>query len=225
MPPGGFVVGAAAVALVDDDEVEEVRRVVAEVRRRLAVLRRPAHEGPEDGEEQAAVFRHPALLLDVRRLDAHHCILGEGGEGVVRLVGEDVAVGQEQDARPPHRLAGQVPAALEQLPGDLKGDEGLAGAGGQGQQDALAPGGNGLQHAPDGDVLAVAPLEVAAAVLEGDGGEAVAPGVRLGEGAVPEFVGRGVARHLALSSASSPSRPCCHPGFIVAPESFAALPP
>jgi hypothetical protein len=33
----------------------------------------------------------------------------------------------------------QVPAAVEQLPGDLEGDEGLARAGGQRQQDALRP--------------------------------------------------------------------------------------
>jgi hypothetical protein len=32
----------------------------------------------------------------------------------------------------------QVPAAVEQLPRDLKGDEGLARAGRQRQQDALA---------------------------------------------------------------------------------------
>ena len=32
----------------------------------------------------------------------------------------------------------QVPAALEQLPGDLEGDGGLAGAGGERQQDAVA---------------------------------------------------------------------------------------
>jgi hypothetical protein len=42
----------------------------------------------------------------------------------------------------------QVPAALEQLPGELEGDEGLAGAGGQRQQDAVAAGlGDGFQHA------------------------------------------------------------------------------
>ena len=35
--PVAFVVRAAAMALVDDDEVEEVRRIVAEVGRGLAV--------------------------------------------------------------------------------------------------------------------------------------------------------------------------------------------
>ena len=78
----------------------------------------------------------PFLRMSLR-VDPHHRILGKGGEGVVCLVGEDVAVGEEQDARPARRLAAQVPAAMEQLPGDLKGDEGLARAGGEGQQDAL----------------------------------------------------------------------------------------
>ena len=135
--PVALVVRAAAMALVDDDEVEEVGRILAEVGRGLAVLRRAAHEGLEDGEEEAAVLGHLALLADVLRRDAHQRVLGEGGEGVVGLVGEDVAVGQEQDARAARRLAAQVPAAVEELPGDLEGDEGLAGAGGEREQDAL----------------------------------------------------------------------------------------
>ena len=126
---------------------------------------------------------------------------GNGGEGVVGLVGEDVAVGEEQDARAARRLAAQVPAAVEQLPCDLKGDEGLARAGGEREQDALLVGGDGLQHALDGDVLVVAALEIAALVLEGHGGEAVAPGVRSAKVQVPEFVRRRVARHLAFRAA------------------------
>src|SRR3546814_3378742 len=82
----------------------------------------------EDGEEHAAVLRHPPALADALRVDPHQRVLGKGREGVVGLVRQDVAVGQEQDARPPRRLAAEVPAAVEQLPGDLKGDGGLAGA-------------------------------------------------------------------------------------------------
>ena len=101
--PVALVVGAAAVALVNDDEVEEVRRILAEIGRGLAILGRPAHEGLEDGEEDAAVLRHLALLADVIRRDAHQRIFREGREGVVGLVGQNVAVGQEQDARPARR--------------------------------------------------------------------------------------------------------------------------
>ena len=66
-------------------------------------------------------------------LDARHGIFGKGGEGVVGLIGEDIAVGEEKDARSACWLTAQVPAAIKQFPGDLEGDEGLASAGGKGQ--------------------------------------------------------------------------------------------
>ncbi len=118
-------------------------------------------------------------------------IFGEGGEGVVGLVGEDVAVGEEEDARTARGLAAEVPARVEELPGDLESDKGFAGAGGEGEEDALISGGNGSEDALDGDVLVIAALEIAATIFERDGGEAVAPGVGFGEGLVPEVVGRG----------------------------------
>ena len=65
--PVALVVCAAAMALVDDDEIEEVGRILAEVGRGFAVLRRTAHEGLEDGEKQAAVLRDFAFLADVLR--------------------------------------------------------------------------------------------------------------------------------------------------------------
>ena len=67
------------MAFVDDDEIEKVRRILAEVRRRLAVLRRPAHERLEDREEDAPVLRHLAFLADVIRLNAHQRIFGKCG--------------------------------------------------------------------------------------------------------------------------------------------------
>ena len=96
-------------------------------------------------------------------LDARQRVLGKRREGVVGLIGQDVAVGEEQDARPPLGLARQVPAALEQRPGDLEGDGGLAGAGRERQQDALLAGGDRLQRVLDGVVLVVARLPGAAA--------------------------------------------------------------
>ena len=203
--PGAFVVRTAPVALIDDDEVEEVGRVLAEVRRAA----RTAHEGLEDGEKDAAVLRHPALLANVGRVDAHQGIVGKGREGVVSLVSQDVSVGQEQDARPARGLGAavpirQVPAALEQLPGELEGDKGLAGAGGQRQQDArvcgFLAGLDGLQHARDSDVLVVAPLPGAALVLERHGGEAIAPGVHGGVGQLPQLIGARIAGHVAFGA-------------------------
>ena len=59
--------------------------------------------------------------------------------------------------------------------------------------------GDGLQHALDGDVLVVAALEVAALVLEGHGGEAVAPGVLLRRRCrFQSSSGVGIARHVRL---------------------------
>jgi hypothetical protein len=125
------------MAFVDDDEVEEIGRVFAEVGRRMAVPRRPAHEGLEDGEEDASVLGNLALFADVLRADADQGVFGEGGERgeiVEGLRGEVVAVCQEEDAR----AAGwfgvcfpirQVPAGFKEFPGDLEGDGGFAGAG------------------------------------------------------------------------------------------------
>jgi len=86
---------------------------------------------------------------------------------------------------------------VEQLPGNLKGDEGLARAGGQRQQDAILPACDGFQHPLDGDVLIIAALEIAASVLEGDHGKTVAPRIRFGKREIPQFVRRREAGHFA----------------------------
>ena len=65
------------MALVDHDEIEEVGRVIAEVRRGLP-SRRAGHEGLEDGEEDVAVLRHLALLADLLGIDADQGVIGEG---------------------------------------------------------------------------------------------------------------------------------------------------
>ena len=59
-------------------------------------------------------------------------------------------------------------------------------------------GGDRLHDPLDGDVLVVAARVRAALVFEGHGGEAVAPGVGLGEGQRPELVRRGVGLDLAF---------------------------
>ncbi len=64
------------------------------------------------------------------------------------LVGEDVAIHEEEDAflRP----------GLPKPPDDLEGGGGLAGASGHDQQDAVFSPGDGLDRAVDGDELVVA---------------------------------------------------------------------
>src|ERR1035438_2727014 len=75
--PIAFIVGPAAMALVDNDEIKEIWRVLAEIWRGFAVLRRTTHEGLEDGEEQAGILRNFALLADVLGRDSDHGILRE----------------------------------------------------------------------------------------------------------------------------------------------------
>ena len=66
------------------------------------------------------------------------------------------------------------------------------------QQDAILSRRDGFEDAPDGDILIVARLPLAALVLEGDGGEAVAPGVLLGEDDIPEFIRRRISGNILL---------------------------
>ena len=87
---------------------------------------------------------------------------------------------------------------MEQLPRDLEGDEGLARAGGEREEDSLLIARDGLHDTFHGDVLIVAAGMRAALVLKWHGGEAVAPCVRLGEGHGPEFVRRGVGGDFAF---------------------------
>ena len=58
--------------------------------------------------------------------------------------------------RGPAVFAGAVPAGVPELPADLEGDDGLAGAGGHGEQDAPLALQDGLDGAVDGDLLVVA---------------------------------------------------------------------
>ena len=95
-------------------------------------------------------------------------------------------------------FAGQIPAAVEELPGNLKGDERLARARRQREQDAIFLGGDGLHRPFDCQVLIIACLEKSALVLKRDRGKAVPPGVCFGEGQVPEFFGGRKLRDFAL---------------------------
>jgi len=205
--PVALVIGPTAMAFVNDDEIEEIRRIFAETGRRLAILRRAAHEGLEYGEEDAAVRRHSLPSPNLIRRNPYHRVFREAGELVVRLVGQDVAVSQEQDARLASRFVaglpvGQVPAAFEQFPRDLERDERLARAGSQRQQNSVPTGGDGLHYTLNSDVLEVVWPEAAAKVVDRHSGKPVAPGILLGERGLPEFLWRGIARH-------SPSWPLC----------------
>ncbi len=89
--PVAFVVGAAAVAFVNDDEVEEVRLVLAEVRARPPLVHLPVraqlrrqgeagHERLEDREEDLPVLRDLSPLFNGVGLDADEVVFVERRE-------------------------------------------------------------------------------------------------------------------------------------------------
>jgi hypothetical protein len=96
------------------------------------------------------------------------------------------------DPRDASILAGAVPARGPELPADLEGDGGLAGAGRHGDQQAPPASENALDHAIDGNLLVVA-LPLADRIVERreePGGDALigqAPGRAV---ALPQLLGR-----------------------------------
>ena len=117
------------VAFVDNNEVEEIRRVVAEKPGAALVF----GKGLIDGEIHFAAFD------DFAGINLVACV-AEGGEGLVLwVVDKDVAVGQIKDARLAifTRL---VPAARPQLPANLEGHDGFAGSRRHSEKQALLSG-------------------------------------------------------------------------------------
>jgi len=137
------------------------------------------------------------------RFDARQRVLGKRRKGIVGLIGQNVAVGEEKYARPPRRLAGEIPAAMEQRPCNLKRDRSLARTGGERQQDALLARCNGLQRILNSVVFIISILPLPPFILERDGGEAIAPSIGLGEHTLPKLLRRWIAVDVAL-------RTCCH---------------
>ena len=184
------------MAFVDDDEVEKVLRVFAEVGR----IARTAHEGLEDREKQTAVLRHPALLADLARLDPYQRVFRKRRERVERLIRQNVPIREKQNARAARWFARQVPAALKKFPRDLECNEGLARARCQREQDTLAPSGEGFQHTLHRDVLVVAALEKTTAILEGHCRETIPPCILFREGEIPKILRRRINGNITFLS-------------------------
>ena len=144
LPPAATFARAAAMALVDDHQIEEVARIVAVQAGALFV----AGDRLVDGEVHVTALDRGAGDLGSRVAEWPE-ILGH------RIVHQHVAVGQEQDLRPA-RAARAVPARAPQLPAHLEGDRGLAGAGAEGKQDPAASLQQRLGGPVDGDLLVVA---------------------------------------------------------------------
>jgi hypothetical protein len=115
--PFALVICAATMTLIDDNDIEKVLRILAEVRRRLAIITGTAHECLENREEDAGVLRNVAPPRNFVRPNSDHRLFLKGrerGEIVIGLIGQVVAVGQKQYARPPSWFATEVPACLKQ---------------------------------------------------------------------------------------------------------------
>ena len=145
LAPVAVVAGAAPMALVDDDEIEEVSRV-------LPIETRPALVA---GDALIGREVHVAALRSVTAGDLVTRISEDAEVLRHRVVHEDVAVGEKEHLRPARGALG-VPAGGPELPGNLERNGGLPRSGAQRQQDALAPGDDSLDRTVDGDLLVVA---------------------------------------------------------------------
>ena len=184
------------MAFVDDDEVEKVLCVFAEVGR----VARTTHEGLEDREKQTAVLRHPALLADLARLDPYQRVFRKRRERVECLIRQNVSIREKQNPRAARWLTRQVPAALKKFPRDLKRDECLARTSRQREQDAFALSAKGFQYTLHRDVLIVAALEKTAAILEGHCRKTIPPCILFREGEIPKILRRWINGNIAFVS-------------------------
>ena len=119
---------------------------------KLPIQARPAlvaRQGLVDGEiHLAALHRLAALDLAARVAEGRK-------DAVLGLIHQNVAVGEVKDPGPA-MCAGSIPAGVPQLPANLEGHGRLAGAGGHGEQLALAAAEDAFHGAVDGDFLVVA---------------------------------------------------------------------
>ena len=146
LAPVALVAGAAAMALVDDDQVEEVGRVLRCTGRARLVL----GDGLVDGEVHLAALVHLAVLdlpAGVAERRRTSCPSGRR-PGCCGRPGRGCAAGGARRSR----FQRDVP----ELPADLERHDRLAGARGHGEQDALLALQHGLHGAVDGDFLVVA---------------------------------------------------------------------
>ena len=186
--PRAFIAAGAAMALVDDDEVEKIRAVLAE------------HVGGGGRKRLIDAEIHVPALAGVAATDLVPGI-AEGREHLGHgVIDQDVAIREEQDFGAAV-FTRAVPFAVPQLPANLEGHIGLARAGGQRGEDAFLPQQDGLNHALDGDALVVTrhlagdQIERLQQVLGSLMRQLCGAG-QAGE----QFLRRGIAFHLALGA-------------------------
>lgn len=145
LPPVAFLPRAATMALVNDNEIEEVGLVFLIKSRPVFVL----GDGLVGGEIHLPTFNGFTVL------DLVACI-SERDEGfVLRIVHEDVPVGQEQDFWSFDRIVAPVPAGGPKFVADLERDYGLSCASRHGDKHPVFPAHDGIDGTIDCDLLVV----------------------------------------------------------------------
>ena len=144
-PPVAVVAGAAAMALIDDDQVEEIGVVLPIEAGTIGV----AGNRLIDGEVHLpALNRSAAGDLPTG--------VAKGCEGLChRIVDQDVAIGEIQNAGSTV-LACAIPAGVPKFPADLKRHDRFASARSHCEQDARFALRDGLHGSVNGDLLVVA---------------------------------------------------------------------
>jgi hypothetical protein len=142
LAPVALILGAAAMALIDDDQVEEILGVF------LVKSGAPLVLG--DGLVNREI--HLAPLVDFAVLNLPSSIT-EGGEHLVlRVIDQNISVGEIKNLRTAV-LARPVPAHVPKLPTDLKCHGGFPGSRRHGKQDSLLALQHSLNNPVDGDFL------------------------------------------------------------------------
>ena len=144
LAPIAVVFGAAAMALVDDNQIEEILRIFF------------VKSGPVFVFGDRLVNReiHLAAFVDFAVLDLPAGVAESREHLVLGIVDQNIAVGEIENLRPAV-LTRAVPAHVPELPADLESHRGLAGAGSHRQKNSFLALKNRLDYAVDGDFLVV----------------------------------------------------------------------
>jgi hypothetical protein len=143
LAPGAGVAGAAPVAFVDDNKVEEIGGIFLVQAWSPLIL----------GERLVDGKVHLSALVGDAVLDLPACVTKGSEYFILRVVDENGAVGKIENPWAT-MFPATVPAHAPKLPADLEGDDGLP-ARGHGQEDAPLPAG-WIRGTPDCDLLVIA---------------------------------------------------------------------
>src|SRR5205823_4393899 len=124
LSPGALVLGTPPVALIDDDQVKEVRGI-------LLVQTWPSFVlGDRLIDREVDV----SPIVDDAILDLEAGFIKRSKVLVLGVVDEDIPIGKIENFRTAVG-ARPIPASIPELPADLEGDESFARSGGHGEEE------------------------------------------------------------------------------------------